>query len=224
MPRLVFDIETTGVDFESLDNKTREVLMEQSETDEERRLIREGLGFSPLTGRVVAIGILNPDTNKGAVYYQQQKNEKEEEDKIALYVPCANEKEILKRFWEIATHYDQLVTFNGYAFDCPFIMIRSAVLGVKPTINLMQTRYSRFPHFDLMDGLTNFGAARFKKPLHMWCQAFGIKSPKEDGTTGNDVARLFKENKCLDIAKYCAGDIRATAELLNYWEKYLSGK
>ncbi|OGN27585.1 MAG: hypothetical protein A2941_01140 [Candidatus Yanofskybacteria bacterium RIFCSPLOWO2_01_FULL_49_17] len=224
MPRLIFDIETIGADFESLDAKTQEVLMEQAETDEERRLIREGLGFSPLTGRVVAIGILNPDTKKGAVYYQQQNREKDEEDEIAQYIPCKDEKKILQRFWEVAGHYDQFITFNGHTFDCPFIMVRSAILEVKPTVQLFQNRYYDRPHLDLYDRLSNFGAARFKKPLHMWCQAFGIKSPKAGGTDGNEVARLFKEKKCLDIAKYCAGDIIATAKLFAYWEKYLSGK
>ena len=65
MPRLIFDIETIGVEFESLDKTSKEFLLEFAESDEEEQKIKEELGFSPLTGEVVAIGIINPDTEKG---------------------------------------------------------------------------------------------------------------------------------------------------------------
>ena len=101
-------------------------------------------------------------------------------------------------------------------------MIRSAVLKIRPTVNLMHNRYAKQPHFDLLDVLSNFGAARWRKSLHMWCQAFDIESPKADGITGDDVARLYKEKEYLKIAKYCFGDIVATSKLYDYWNKYLN--
>jgi hypothetical protein len=55
----------------------------------------------------------------------------------------------------------------------------------------------------------------------MWCRAFGIKSPKEGGITGYEVKDLFKAGRDIDIAKYCVGDLRATKELLTYWENYI---
>jgi len=65
MPKLIFDIETIGaMDFEKLDEKSQELLLDSCETDEERELVREGMGLSPLTGRIAAIAILNPETNK----------------------------------------------------------------------------------------------------------------------------------------------------------------
>jgi len=224
MPKLIFDIETVGVEFDSLDETTKEFLMANAKDDQERTLIREEMGFSPLTGRIVTIGILNPETGKGAAYYQKQKDEVEEEVENYLLVPCANEKEILKRFWEAATHYDQFITFNGHAFDCPFVTIRSAALKIKPTVNLIQNRYYERPHLDLFDKLTNYGAVRFKRSLHMWCQAFGIASPKDKGITGHDVAQYYKDSRCREIALYCVGDLKATATLYDYWEKYMSGK
>ncbi len=224
MPRLIFDIETVGVDFDSLDEKSQELLLANAETDEERKLIREGMGLSPLTGRIAAIAILNPQTNKGAVYYQKQNDEVEEDLNGNMLFPCKDEKEILKRFWEVATHYDQFVTFNGHSFDCPFVMIRSAALKIKATVPLMGYRFGDKPHLDIYDKLTNYGAVRFKRSLHLWCQAFGIESPKDKGITGYEVAQYFKEKKCRDIALYCFDDIKATAALLDYWEKYLGGK
>ncbi len=225
MPRLIFDIETVGVEFDSLDDKAKEFLLFYAEDDDERKKIKEELGFSPLTGEIVAIGILNPDTNKGAVYFQAGKKIEKTEDENVQYVPCLSEKEVLEHFWESATHYNQFITFNGHSFDCPFVAIRSAILKIKPTINLIHNRYwADGPHFDLYDRLTNFGAVRFKRNLHMWCQAFGISSPKAKGISGDDVARLYKEKEYLKIAKYCFDDIKATKELFHYWEKYMSGK
>ncbi|MEK7271880.1 MAG: 3'-5' exonuclease, partial [Nitrospirota bacterium] len=57
--------------------------------------------------------------------------------------------------------------------------------------------------------------------LHMWCKAFGIKSPKEDGVTGLEVKNLFEEGKYIEIAKYCLGDLYATKELFGYWDKFI---
>lgn len=221
MPKLIFDIETVGDEFESLDAKSQELLLASADNEEAKQLIREGMGFSPLTGRVVAIALLNPETNKGAVYYQKQNDETEETVDGKLLVPCADEKEILKRFWETAAHYDQFVTFNGHSFDVPFLAIRSAILKIRPTANLMGYRYNDRPHLDVYDKITNYGAVRFKRSLHLWCQAFGIESSKDKGIDGNEVARYFKDKKCREIAIYCFDDVLATAKLLDYWEKYM---
>ncbi len=72
---LIFDIETIGEDFEALDETTKDNLTRwikrEAGSDEEYNAmltdIREGLGFSPLTGEVVAIGVLDGDKDKGAV-------------------------------------------------------------------------------------------------------------------------------------------------------------
>ena len=231
MPRLIFDIETIGVDFNSLDDKSREFLLKFAETPEEEEETKDRLSFSPLTGEVVAIGILNPDTDKGAVYFRDPagKLEKESKDDIQ-YTPCATEKEVLKEFWQTAALYDQFVTFNGRGFDSPFLIVRSAIHKIKPTKNLMPNRYESdqfgktITHVDLLDRLTFFGSVRRKMNLHMWCRAFDIESPKTKGITGDDVGRLFKDKKYVEIAQYCAGDLWATKELFNYWEKYINIK
>lgn len=228
MPKLIFDIETIGVDFEKLDEKSKEFVLKYAETAEEEEEAKDSLSFSPLTGEIVAIGILNPDTDKGAVYFQDfsGKNEKVTEKDIQ-YTPLSSEKEILKEFWDTASLYDQFVTFNGRGFDCPYLIIRSAIHKIEPTKNLMPNRYESdqfgkiITHVDLLDRLTFFGSVRRKGNLHMWCRAFGIDSPKSKGITGDDVGQLFKEKKYMDIAQYCAGDLWATKELFEYWEKYV---
>jgi 3'-5' exonuclease len=234
MPKLIFDIETVGEDFDSLDDTTKGVLTrwirKESDTESEYEAalqdLKEGLGFSPLTGEIVAIGVLDCEKEKGAVYYQSRDSEaRETEEKGIKFKPMA-EKEMLEHFWTGASEYQEFISFNGRAFDVPFMAVRSAILGIRPSKDLMSNRYLNSQkydakHIDLLDQLTFYGAVRKKGSLHLWSRAFGIESPKSKGVTGDDVGRLFKEGKYLDIAKYNVGDLIATKKLYEYWEKFM---
>jgi hypothetical protein len=219
--KIVIDIETIGKDFESFDEMSQEYLLKYAETDEEIAEAKEALSFSPLTGEIVAIGMLNPDTDKGAVYFQAPDTPTEPFDEEGIQFAADTEEGILKRFWEAVRHYDQIITFNGRGFDAPFLMIRSAIHKLQPSKELMPNRYSSLSHVDLLDQLTFFGSVRRKFSLHMWCKAFGIKSPKEEGVTGHEVKSLFNEGRYTDIARYCVGDLHATKDLFEYWDKYI---
>src|SRR4030042_1187898 len=70
MSRIIFDIETVGKDFESLDKATQEYLLKYAETEDEKEGIKDRLSFYPLTAEIVTIGLLNPDTQKGIVFFQ----------------------------------------------------------------------------------------------------------------------------------------------------------
>lgn len=220
MGRVIFDIETVGIDFESLDPSTQNYMLRFAETEDDEERIKESLSFYPLTGEIVAIGMLNPDSQKGAVYFQTPNDLLLPFEENGIRYECGTEKEILEKFWSAIKSYDQFITFNGRSFDCPFIIIRSAVNKVKPTRDLMPNRYNGC-HIDLLDQLTFFGASKRRFSLDMWCKTFNIKSPKADGITGLDVKDLFKAGKYIDIAKYCAGDLFATRELLLIWEQYI---
>lgn len=234
--KLVFDIETIGENFDALDKVTQDALtrwLEREAYDKEEyaRLlqdVKDGLGFSPLTGEIVAVGVLEIGEERGGVYYQVPNvpSARTEEDGI-VFESMRNEADILKKFWEIAKLYQVFVTFNGRSFDVPFLMVRSAVHGIRPTKNMMAGRYlyqqhADAIHIDLLDQLSFQGAVRRKGSLHLWSRAFGIKSPKSDGITGDDVGMLFKKKKYLEIAKYNVGDLRATKELYERWENYIN--
>lgn len=220
MPRIIFDIETVGKDFESLDKATQEYLLRYAGTDDEKEEIKDRLSFYPQTAEIVTIGLLDTDADKGAAFFQTTGEPllPFEEDNIRY--ETGTEKEIIEKFWNAMKTCNQFITFNGRGFDCPFILIRSAVHRIKPTKDLMPNRYNG-SHIDLLDQLTFYGASRRRFSLDMWCRTFGIKSPKEDGITGYEVKDLFKAGRHVDIAKYCVGDLRATKELLSYWEKYI---
>jgi hypothetical protein len=129
-------------------------------------------------------------------------------------------------YGEVAQKYDTFVTFNGYQFDAPYLMIRGAIHGVRPTVNLLSNRYLSMQrggkaHVDLIDQLSFYGAMRKKGSLHMWTRAFGISSPKSEEVNGHQVAEMFKEKKYLDIARYNAADIKATGDLYTKWLHFL---
>lgn len=231
---LIIDIETVGENFEEMDDISKEVLTrwikKESESDEEynERLneLKDGLGFSPLTGQIVAIGTMDYERGNGAVYYQAPGEQLQESNFGEVKLQPTSEKEMLEKFWEVAGYFQEFVTFNGRGFDLPFVFIRSAIHGVKVTKNLMANRYlSSQPydakHIDLLDQLTFYGSVRRKGGLHLWCRAFGIKSPKSDGITGDDVSKLFCSGEYKKIAEYNVGDLIATKELFRYWNDYL---
>jgi DNA polymerase elongation subunit (family B) len=233
--KLVFDIETIGEDFEKLDRVTKDTLTRwierESEGDSEYKLrlddLKNGLGFSPLTGEIVAVGVYDVDKEKGGVYYQSPGGKQPRFEENGITFEAMEEKDIVRKFWDVAREYDVFITFNGRSFDVPFLMVRSAVHGVRPTKDLMRGRYlyqqhADAVHIDLLDQLSFYGALRRKGSLHLWTRAFGIKSPKGEGVTGDDVADLFKRKKYLDIARYNVGDLVATKELYRKWETFLN--
>jgi len=218
--RVIIDIETIGIDFEQLDKKSQEYLLKFAESEEEKEEVKQRLSLYPFTGEVVAIGMLNPDTNNGAVYYQDGgKKIADFEDEGVLF-RSGTEMEILSYFWESIRNYNQIITFNGRGFDAPYLHLRSAVLKIKPSRNLMSYRYDYKVHCDLLDQFTFYGAFR-KFNLDFYAKSFGIKSPKEEGIDGSAVTDLFKKGKYKEIAYYCVRDLRATQELWKYWDEYL---
>jgi DNA polymerase elongation subunit (family B) len=220
MSKIIVDIETVGIDFETLDEKSREYLFKYGETEEKKEEIRKKLSLYPLTGQIVAIGMLNPDTGKGTVLYQNKNAGPEKTEEKGIIYESGSEKEILEKFWELVKTYGQVVTFNGRGFDAPYLMLRSAVNKIRTTKNLMGYRYDAKEHCDLMEQLTFYGAVR-KYNLDFYAKAFGIKSSKDEGIDGSMVGDFYKEGKYLDIARYCWRDLVTTKELYEYWDKYL---
>jgi DNA polymerase elongation subunit (family B) len=233
MATLVLDIETVGEDFDTLDETTQEVLLRWTKvsagSEEELRAkteeVKNGLGFSPLTGYICAIGILDVERGRTMVLYQAPGTSDVEQTEEGVRYRPMSEEEMLQEFWRVATQYDTFVTFNGRGFDIPFILLRSAVYGIRPTRDLMSNRYlgsqRGVTHVDLLDQLTFYGATMRRPSLHLVCRSWGIKSPKADGVTGDDVAGLYHAGRYLDIARYNVGDLHATRDVYQRWSECL---
>ena len=230
---LIFVIKTVGSEWQSLDLLTQQTLMEWigrtvTSPDERVRLqeeVQNDLASSPLTGRIMALGLYDVERAQGAVYYVGAGEEPDET--IGPYVlKQRSEVAILREFWEGAREYDTFVTFNGRTFTVPFLLHRSIAHAIRPTRELMKYRYlsqQSVPfHIDLQDELTFYGAMGKRPSLHLFCRAYGIKSPRVDGMSEDDVSKLFHAKKFRDSALYTAADVVAVTALYEKWLENLA--
>ncbi|MEW6160477.1 MAG: ribonuclease H-like domain-containing protein [Verrucomicrobiota bacterium] len=237
MATLVFDIETSGLPLETFDEVQQEYLFRDAEKIAEeaarqarRAEIQHQFNLWPFTAQVVCIGMLNADTLRGQVLFTADDFEPEAEEAGPVeFVPCMDELELLTAFWDVARHYEGIVTFNGRGFDVPFIYLRSAILNVPISRkDWLGYRYQTDPHCDLAEQFTFYGvsgrdgAAR-KFNLDFYCKSFGIESPKSHGVTGLDVNQLLAAGCFRDIAEYCLRDVQATVQLYRIWKERLAG-
>ena len=221
MSRVVIDIETLGDPLESFDEVQQEYLLKFADTESKKEETVQKLSLYPTTAQIIVVGMLNPDTGHGKVLFQSESAVDEHSDDGAIQFLSGSEADLLQQFWRDLLHYEQFITFNGRGFDCPFLMLRSAILGIQPSRNLMPYRYDSKIHCDLLEQFTFYGALR-KFNLDFYCKSFGIESPKSHGITGLDLRALFGQKRFREIAEYNLGDLKATAELFRRWEKFLN--
>ncbi len=226
--KLVFDIETVGFDLNSLTESQQEFILRYSEKEPDNELKKQKedeairyLSLYPLTAKVVAIGMLNTETEHSLVLFEDDEElEWCSENNNVRYCSYSEEK-MLTRFWEYVKKVDAVITFNGRKFDLPFLMMRSAMLKIKPTRNFLRKRYDNKSHIDLLDKFTQYGITK-KFNLDFYCQAFGIDSPKSHGVSGMEVKELYNARKTKEIATYCGYDVAATYKLYEIWEEFLN--
>jgi DNA polymerase elongation subunit (family B) len=216
MKTVVFDIETVGLPWLDLDSLTREKLTRHAEDHEDFVRRKKGGALSPYAGKIVVIGMMNPETGKGFVWREGPGPREAETSPDGRFetVEC-DEKTMLEEFWEKLRKFEQFVTFNGRSFDGPFLSVRSAIHGLKPSRNLTGYRYSVEEHVDLLDVLTFFGSVSWdqRPSLHMACMGFGVPSPKTEEVHGYTVDDFYRQGRLREIADYCRRDVEATAEL-----------
>jgi len=223
MKTVVFDIETVSFPWLELDALQREKLTRRAEDHEDFLRRKKGGSLSPYTGKVIVIAVLKPESGQGKVWYEAaEQRETMSDDGLFKYVECG-EKEMLAEFWAALSKFDCCVSFNGRAFDGPFLSARSAVHALLPSKNLSGYRYSIESHVDLLEALTFFGTvSRDQWPsLHSACVAFGIPSPKSEEMHGYAVGDLYRQGRLREIADYCRRDVEATAALYRRLEPTL---
>ena len=103
MPKLIFDIETIGEDWNKMDETTQKALTywlkREAYSEEAYKValdnIKDGLGFSPYTGEIVAIGVLDTETNKGTVLFQSPDKEIKDHEEDGITYKVQTEIEML---------------------------------------------------------------------------------------------------------------------------------
>lgn len=228
MRRIIFDIETCAFPVEALSESQQEYLLRYSEkeTEEDKKSQKRDdairyLSLYPLTAKVIAIGIYHVEKEKTFVYYESNEPEEWMNEEKSIHYKGLTEAEMLQSFWRIVDFTDQVITFNGRNFDIPFLMMRSAMLEIRPTKNLMGKRFDSSTHIDLLEQFTFYGITR-KFNLDFYCHAFSVNSPKSKGVSGMEVKTLYEAGRIKDIAIYCAEDVNATNKLYQIWDNYLN--
>jgi hypothetical protein len=131
---------------------------------------------------------------------------------IALCRTEEEERAALVQFWaSVAAHPYQVhfVTFNGFRFDFPMVMIRSDYLGLEyQPINV--DRY-RSPHIDLAQLLT-FNDSQPRHSLRFHAKRWGLQIVDEE-IDGAAIAGLVKAGEWDRIATHCRNDLDLTQQL-----------
>ena len=107
-----------------------------------------------------------------------------------------------------------VVTWNGRGFDMPVICSRALKHGV-PMPWWFRDRNTRYRfnsegHFDLMDFMSDFGAARSAR-LDAYAKLIGF--PGKVGVDGSQVAPLVEAGKISEVNDYCLCDVAQTAAI-----------
>lgn len=133
------------------------------------------------------------------------------------------EKQLLEEFAEAiedaiprAEHLSTTVIGHNVAnFDLRYIVQRCIVNQVRPHGIIARAAQAKpWETERVYDTMIQWGGAGAKPggSLDKLCKALSIKSPKGD-ITGATVWDAVKAGRILEVATYCAGDIRATREV-----------
>lgn len=211
---LVFDIEVAGFPWEEVDEITRGYLLSRARSPEDREVVSERTALYPGLGKVIAIGMWLVDEERGMLLLEGGTEAVHDWEKVqGSKIQRGTEVELLEAFWKMVSSRNlRLVSYNGRGYDGPMLMIRSAQLGVRPSINLLPYRYDISSHCDLMEVFSFHGGVRDRYSLDYWCRRFDVDSPK-GSIDGSQVARAYRDGRIEDIGEYCLRDVRATAQL-----------
>lgn len=154
----------------------------------------EKAALSPLTGQILAIGLLGTNQPEG------------EQDLIL----DGDEASMLHKVWVLWGEGSRFFGFN-VKWDFRFMAVRSWALGVPVPVDLMEGRYFNKRIVCLQEVVTFYSREISGFSLEATCAAFGLPG-KLPGMTGADFARVFGEDRERAIS-YLRADLVATAAL-----------
>lgn len=124
------------------------------------------------------------------------------------------ERDIVANVERAIENADQVLTYNGRAFDIPVLLARAVLMDeYVPTLARLGSRCRPGLHVDLHEQVKAAGAG--VKLAHL-CAAFAI--PAKIGGGGDSVASLAADRRWLDIEHYCETDVVATWLAAQMWD------
>ena len=125
-----------------------------------------------------------------------------------------DERKLLSDFWEGLRGFDRsrdtIVGHNVLDFDLPFILKRSIICGVRPTVNFSFARYQRQPIFDTMREWDCWNYRQWTG-LDKLAAALGLAPPKDGAIAGGGgVYEAYLAGRHREIYEYCLRDVETT--------------
>lgn len=120
-----------------------------------------------------------------------------------------DEKDIIKSFWKLAVDADMYIGFNVLDFDLKFIIQRSIIHQIQPTVDIPFARFRNFPVYDIMWEWTKWQS---KISMDELAHAMNLKSSKKD-LDGSQVHEYYQKGKLKEIEKYCNADVELTRQI-----------
>ncbi len=165
----------------------------EAEVNHKRDFI-EKAALDPLTGRVIAIGLL--DANSGEF----------------VVIGHDDEAKTLRDFWDVCRgemgRLNQMVGFNTFQFDLPFLFRRSWKHRVPIPLGLRRGRYWSEQLIDLRDGW-QLGDRMARGSLDAIAKHLGVGEKNGDG---KDFAQLWIDDRAKAVA-YLRNDLELTAKV-----------
>lgn len=220
MPNIVVDIETIPQDFAALLRDLQEYVWQRAvcrELDQApdldtfladpaaasraaaRTLLETWMVFRPEFGHVICVawGVDEPAL----------------EVRTLVARTVDEEPDLLRQLWQAIAAVRgprRWVTYNGLEFDLPYLLRRSALLGIEVPILAPLRRYALGEHYDVMQALANWKPGD-RLPLRIAARLFGLA--KADGLDGAGVHEAWRAGRIEAVAAYCAQDARITYDL-----------
>ena len=176
---LVIDIETVSNDIQDefilgQFKKHWEKLKERYSEEKIKEIIKSDMNIHPALAKIICCCIKAQDTVDTIV---------------------GEEKKILNQFWQTIELCEkeypgfQFVSWNGIAFDCPFLEMRSKILGIKH-FELPKKRWDISKHFDIRMVIGNWDNYFFGK-LEFWAHVYGIEF--DHSIIDEDIEEFYKK-------------------------------
>jgi DNA polymerase elongation subunit (family B) len=161
------------------------------------------LALLPEYGRVLSIGlIVEEDTH---VIHRGVLGRERQSMKFHL-----DEARTLRAFWKLLARFnasrDLIISHNGLCFDLPFILKRSLIHRIKPSVNLSFARYRTQPIYDTMQVWSNWDPRQYLSLADL-AEVLKVGVSKTEGMDGSKVYDQFRAGKHQEIAEYNLKDV-----------------
>lgn len=153
----------------------------------------EKAALDPLTGRVIAVGLLSPENEFHVIADE-------------------NEAWMLREFWEITRgemgRINQMVGFNSNSFDLPFLIRRSWKHRVPVPFGIRRGRHWADEMIDLRDAW-QLGDRQARGSLDVIAKHLGVGAKNGSGA---EFAKLWQSDRAKAI-EYLRNDVLLTARV-----------